>query len=130
MEVYRRRDDGPSFTDISLKGGWYTFSGRLNPGRYFMRLLPVVLLMGALFYVDQMGGPGWIKIFYIPLFISLASLVSRRAHDRSHKALVPIILTLIPFTTPFVVIYYMFVKGTPGKNQYGMNPLDYPFDIR
>jgi uncharacterized membrane protein YhaH (DUF805 family) len=122
-------EKAPGFTDISLKGGWYTFSGRLNRGRYFMRLLPVVLLMGALYYATLMGGPVWIHIFYIPLIISLASLVSRRAHDTGHKALVPIILTCTPLM-PLVVIYYMFKNGQHGTNAYGMDPLEYPFDIR
>lgn len=118
-------DDG--FTDRSLKGMWFTFDGRLNRMRYFLRALPVYLLLGAVGVIVPYVF--WLVVLYVPLLWSLLSLISRRAHDIGYRPWLLMLLHLIPLTSPFTALYLCFVHGAHGPNAYGLDPTEYPYDI-
>lgn len=131
-------DDG--FTSKSVKGMWFTFQGRLNRMRYFLRVMPVLLLQAAISYVVPMFL--WIGLLYIPLLWSQLSLISRRAHDMGFRPWLLMILSFIPMLLPGVFqlvglligmvtqLYLLIMKGDKGPNKFGLDPLEYPFDIR
>ncbi len=115
------------FTDRSLKGRWFCFDGGLNRMRFFIRALPVWLLMGAVWAVAQ--HVFWLYVVYLPLLWSLLSLVSRRAHDLGRGEWPVIIGTFIPVVNFFLSLYLLFAQGTAGPNEYGLDPLEYPYDV-
>lgn len=148
-EQQKRYPYGDGFTDKSLRGMWFDFHGRLNRMRYFMRALPVYLLLGA---VSAMSGSfPWLAIVYIPLFISLVSLMTRRAHDMNYRPYLLLFMFLAPFWAVlaylftgnaifavfilpmnllafFTSVYFLIMKGTKGPNKFGLDPLEYPYD--
>lgn len=123
--VYTTAD---GFTDKSLKGMWFTFEGRLNRMRYFMRVLPVYLLMGTVTAISR--HVLWLMILYLPILWSFYSLVTRRAHDLGLRHTAWIFLAAcLPVLNVFTGLYLLFRHGEHGPNEYGMDPTEYPYDI-
>lgn len=118
-------DDG--FTDRSVKGMWFTFDGRLNRMRYFLRVLPIYLLIGAVGAISQ--HVFWLVVLYVPLLWSLLSLISRRAHDLGYRPWLLMVLHLLPVTSFLAALYLLFFHGTRGANRFGLDPTEYPYDI-
>lgn len=116
------------FTDRSLKGMWFTFDGRLNRMRYFLRVLPVYLLAGAV--IVMMQHIWWMGLVYLPVLWSFMSLVARRAHDLGKSQWVWMLSACIPPFAFFVGLYLLFKHGERGPNQYGLDPTEYPYDVR
>ena len=125
MKAAYTTSDG--FTDRSLKGMWFTFEGRLNRMRYFMRVLPVYLLMGAV-YAISIHVP-WLAVLQLPILWSFYSLVSRRAHDLGHRPVWFFLAACLPVVNVPMGLYLLFKHGEYGANQYGMDPIEYPYDI-
>ncbi len=122
--AYRTAD---GFTDKSVKGMWFTFEGRLNRMRYFLRVLPVYLLMGAVYAITH--HVVWLAVLYLPILWSLLSLVSRRAHDLGREPWPFWIAVCLPVLNIAVGLYLLFKHGTHGANRYGLDPTEYPYDI-
>lgn len=148
-EQQKRYPHGDGFTDKSLRGMWFDFHGRLNRMRYFMRVLPIYLLLIAASLATKYVA--WLAIVYIPLFISLFSLMTRRAHDMNYRPWVLLFLFLMPLWTFILLLatkevllaammlpmnllscctslYFLIMKGTKGPNKFGLDPLEYPYD--
>lgn len=131
-------DDG--FTSRTVKGIWFTFEGRLNRMRYFQRILPVFLLSLALSQV--LSYFLWLGVFYIPLVWAQLTLITRRAHDMGFRPWALIAMSFLPPLLPgifsivgFLIyiitqLYLIIMKGDVGANKYGLDPLEYPSDIR
>lgn len=115
------------FTDKSVTGMWFTFDGRLNRMRYFLRVLPVYLLMGAVTAISQ--HVWWLCVAYLPILWSLFSLVSRRAHDLGHRPWPFWIAVCLPLVNLFAGLYLLLRHGEHGPNPYGLDPTEYPYDI-
>lgn len=135
------------FTDKSVKGMWFTFEGRLNRMRYFLRVLPVYLLMGAVYAITH--HVMWLAVLYVPILWSLLSLVARRAHDLGREPPLFWIAVCLPVAAGVAGLhlhvglgsaacmavgavsglYLLFKHGTHGANRYGLDPTEYPYDI-
>lgn len=116
------------FTDRSLKGMWFTFDGRLNRMRYFLRVLPVYLLAGAV--IVMMQHIWWMGLVYLPVLWSFMSLVARRAHDLGKSQWFWMIGVCLPVLNVVLGLYLLFKHGERGPNQYGLDPTEYPYDVR
>ncbi len=125
MQAAYTTPDG--FTDKSVRGMWFTFDGRLNRMRYFLRVLPVYLLMGAVWAI--MHHVWWLGVLYLPILWSFLSLVSRRAHDLGHSPWGWMIAACLPAVNVFAGLYLLFRHGAHGPNRYGLDPTEYPYDV-
>lgn len=122
----RRQEDG--FSSRTIRGLWFTFGGRLNRMRYFMRVLPVYLLAGAVSSVVEQFF--WIGLLYFPILWATLSLISRRSHDMGYRPWLLMILSFIPILGLATTVYLLIMKGDSGPNRFGPDPLEQPFDIR
>lgn len=61
----------------------------------------------------------------IGLLVPLLAVEARRFHDQDRSGWF-VLLNLIPYFGPLVVLVMMLLKGTPGDNSYGPDPLSTP----
>lgn len=116
------KNDG--FSDTSLTGLFFTFKGRLNRKRYFMRLLLLGIIEWLLFrLVDGFGLDPTSLVIMIPCWLASFSLISRRAHDTGHSAALFLVLWIIPIINVLAGLYLLFREGNTGANEYGPDPL-------
>jgi uncharacterized membrane protein YhaH (DUF805 family) len=109
------------------------FSGRARRKEYWMFTLFNVLISIALTFVDvlalghDMGDPESIGI--ISTIYSLAVLLPglavtiRRLHDTDRTGWW-VLIALIPLLGAIVLLVFMCLDGTRGKNRFGVNPKD------
>lgn len=105
---------------------YFSYTGRLNRLRYFLRILVVMILASVL-------GTLLAQItLYLAYPVSAIATVSavmlgiRRCHDLNRSGWF-YLLMFIPIIDFFVALYLLFAAGTPGPNQYGADPLDSQF---
>jgi len=120
-----------------------SFQGRINRQPYWLAAIAMGIVFGILFYVIMAAfgsitpsadpavpasmsfSPiGWVlmAILYIALiWVSLAVQV-KRWHDRD-KSGWWVIASLIPIVNIWAFIVTGFLRGTPGPNSYGEDPL-------
>lgn len=116
------KQDG--FSDTSLTGLFFTFKGRLNRKRYFLRLLLLGIVEWLLFrLVDGFGLDAASLVIMIPCWLASFSLISRRAHDTGHSAVLFLVLWIIPMINLLAGLYLLFREGDIGSNEYGPDPL-------
>lgn len=121
-----------------MKDLLFSFQGRVNRAPYwyvhlvisavhiviFAALVgPAVLSGDPRMMVNSAGAMSLISLLMIPvLWISLAVTV-KRCHDRD-KSGWWIFIVLVPLIGPiWFLIDVGFLRGTPGPNQYGVDPL-------
>ncbi len=109
-----------SWSDIVFKT-----RGRLNRKRYFIRTLIIELALNFILYGIVFGSTdSFVTMLFVNLMVSLflIPVAIRRLHDLNHSGPM-ILIRLIPIIGLFFALYLLFAAGTPGKNQYGPDPL-------
>jgi uncharacterized membrane protein YhaH (DUF805 family) len=117
---------------MDLKWLLFSFSGRVNRLPYWGLVLVMLALGAGLnFAVGDIGpgqqiatGPAILEAIVFVLFVWVGLAVQiKRWHDRDKSAWWAL-LNLIPLIgTLWVLIECGFLRGTPGTNRYGPDPL-------
>jgi uncharacterized membrane protein YhaH (DUF805 family) len=118
---------------LDIRNLLFSFSGRIPRSAFWISvciLFPLGVLVGFTPYVSEAGGiaKGIILTVYavwlvLSTWISLA-VYAKRWHDCSKSGWMTLVL-LIPVIGFFWFFGYLgFVRGTPGSNQFGDDPLE------
>jgi uncharacterized membrane protein YhaH (DUF805 family) len=118
---------------LDMRNLLFSFSGRIPRSAFWISvgiLFPLGVLLGFAPYVSEAGGiaKGIILTVYamwlvLSTWISLA-VYAKRWHDCSKSGWMTLVL-LIPVIGLFWFFGYLgFVRGTPGSNQFGDDPLE------
>jgi uncharacterized membrane protein YhaH (DUF805 family) len=105
----------------------FSFEGRINRKPYWMFILAVIGVAIALALVtspmgEMMQGIAHIALTLLVIWPGLA-MQAKRWHDRDKSAWW-ILINFIPFIGPlWVLIECGFLRGTPGQNRFGPDPL-------
>ncbi len=115
---------------MDWKNLYLSTEGRINRKAYFLGILPMaviglvaLIIDGAVgSYIGRSGiGVCQIISWGLLLWPSIA-LAVKRLHDRNRSGWF-VLLGYIPFVNFWIGIEVLFLKGTPGDNRYGANPL-------
>ena len=110
--------------------------GRLNRKPFFLRamvLVAITVAMQVLMNATENSAFA-VAIFValssivigVAIMISYVSLMIRRLNDLNKKTtfkIIFVVLGMLPVVGLLIMAYLMSVKGTPGANQYGADPL-------
>ena len=105
---------------------YFSYTGRLNRLRYFLRILVVMILASVLGTLLAQITPYLAYPVSAIATVSAVMLGIRRCHDLDRSGWF-YLLMFIPIIDLFVALYLLFAAGTPGPNQYGADPLDSQF---
>lgn len=114
------------------------FSGRSRRKEYWMFQLlmllvymPLGILMGIGAAMGSDNGPG--ALFYLALVAMLLLMLAvfipglavqvRRFHDQDKSGWF-VLFNLVPYVGGFVVLVFMCLRGTPGPNRFGDDPVN------
>jgi uncharacterized membrane protein YhaH (DUF805 family) len=99
------------------------FSGRARRKEYWMFLLFNTLVSIAIAVIDVvLGLPSILGILYsLGVLVPSIAVGIRRLHDTGRSGWWTFI-GLIPLIGWIVLIVFLAQEGTPGENQYGLNP--------
>lgn len=109
--------------DRTLGEKYFSYEGRLNRKRYFLRSLAlwlVCVFLGSILAV-LFAPIGFVAAAI--LLISSVMLSIRRLHDLNKSGWF-VLISFIPVIGFFWGLYLLFAKGTAGDNDYGADPLD------
>ena len=112
---------------------YFNFSGRARRKEYWMfTLINVIVFM--VFMVSIVGlrekgesapvsaaGLTLIVFYYLFTIIPSLSLCVRRFHDQDRSGWFALLL-LIPSLGPLIILVFMCIDGTKGKNRFGADP--------
>ena len=117
-----------------MKKEYFSFEGRLNRKKYFLRTLLVSLIYSIIMGVSMSvliggglyGNSSGLALLGTLLLIAssvvgtvmLFSFAVRRAHDLNHSGWYVLLGILI-----YPYVQFLFQKGTVGDNRYGPDPL-------
>lgn len=111
--------------------GWYLmvlkkymeFTGRSRRKEYWMFVLFNLIIAIGLGVIEAiLGIPGILSLLYgLAVLLPGIAVSIRRLHDTNRSGWW-LLIGLIPFIGAIVLIYFMVIDGTPGDNQYGVNP--------
>ena len=106
-----------------------SFSGRIPRSTFWLTaLLLAVVFIILLVALESIFGRSASLVLYPPFFWVMAALATKRLHDRG-KSPLWFLLALIPVLGPLWLLLELgFLRGTPGENRYGDDPLDYRAD--
>ncbi len=117
---------------MDLKWLLFSFEGRINRLPYWcVALVAFALGAGLNFAVGDLGpgrpmtaGPAILETLFVLLFVWIGLAVQiKRWHDRDKSGWWAL-MNLIPIVgTIWVLIECGFLRGTPGRNRYGPDPL-------
>lgn len=105
---------------------YFSYTGRLNRLRYFLRILVVMILASVLGTLLAQITPYLAYPVSAIATVSAVMLGIRRCHDLNRSGWF-YLLMFIPIIDFFVALYLLFAAETPGPNQYGADPLDSQF---
>lgn len=121
----------PGFQKVKMTLGHLLFSseGRISRSTYWYFCLSiagvgmVALLSDYVFgTIDSNSGYGYFySIFSLMSIITGIFVFIKRSHDLNWSGWY-ILLGFVPIANIIVVVYWAFVKGTVGKNNYGLDP--------
>lgn len=98
------------------------FSGRARRKEYWMFILINAIIAAAISTVDGMLSTVDLGLIYsLVVLIPTIAVTVRRLHDTDRSGWW-ILISLIPLVGGIVLLVFMAIDGTPGKNQYGSNP--------
>ncbi|HQR35963.1 MAG TPA: DUF805 domain-containing protein [Blastocatellia bacterium] len=106
-----------------------SFSGRIPRSTFWLAILSLAIVFVVLMVaIESMLGRSASLVLYLPLFWALAAVITKRLKDRG-KSPLWFLLVLIPVLGPLWILFETgFLRGTPGENHYGDDPLDYRAD--
>lgn len=106
-----------------------SFSGRIPRSTFWLTaLLLAVVFIILLVALESILGRSASLVLYPPFFWAMAALATKRLHDRG-KSPLWFLLVLIPVLGPLWLLLELgFLRGTPGENRYGDDPLVYRAD--
>ena len=133
----------------TFKETFFSFEGRLNRQRYWLRLLALMgIMLGSIALIASLFGAAHVmeKMYesptamyvvvalfsllamaaYVAMIVSSFSLLIRRLHDLNQSGWMSL-LSFVPLVSFGLGIYVGFFRGTDGPNQYGpdrLRPLD------
>ncbi len=110
----------------------FTFKGRSSRKEYITKvLLLTVCIITWVYTIDLYGNEDslfsflYVTILFvceIVLFFQYFPLTVRRLHDLNENGWY-VLITFLPFGQ-LLILWLMFIKGTPGHNKYGEPPSD------
>lgn len=112
---------------------WLKFSGRASRREYWVFALFYFLFDLAIAYYRSRGDIRrdliWVAVIFtvvvivlaVFLFIVYLSVSVRRLHDSGRDGAY-ILIHFIPFVGPFLILYFMILKGDESENHYGPPP--------
>jgi uncharacterized membrane protein YhaH (DUF805 family) len=107
---------------------FFSLSGRVGRGPYFLAGLFVLIVQMFLFYQvlrfpeGSAAGQGWALAFMVVAFVSLwanFALTVKRLHDFGRPGALALVTLIVGF---IVFIVLAFVRGDQGPNRYGDRP--------
>ena len=111
---------------------WFTVDGRATRFDYWMRWV-VPYFIGAVIAaflddilgtVNPTGGLGVIMVLYfIAAFWPNLAVGIKRCHDRGRSGWF-LLIGLVPLLNLWLLVELAFLRGTPGTNRFGADPLD------
>ncbi len=117
-----------------MKELYLNFNGRINRKKLLLGALPLVALSAAAVAVDAVTGSSVIRInnslsYGVAQLISIVLLIVpyyalsvKRLHDRDRSGWLAL-LGFVPLLNLWIAAEIFFLKGTPGNNKFGQNPL-------
>ena len=99
------------------------FTGRSRRKEYWMFALFNLLIAFGLGVVEGiLGSPGVLGGFYsLAVFIPAIAVGIRRLHDTDRSGWW-LLLILIPILGALALLVFLAQDGTPGENEFGVNP--------
>jgi len=105
------------------------FGGRARRKEYWFFCLFNVIIMAILAMIDQAMGGGGVKegvgllggIYSLAVLVPGLAVSVRRLHDTSRSGWW-LLIGFIPVIGVLVLLVFMLLDGTPGRNDYGANP--------
>jgi len=111
----------------------FDFQGRSSRLEYWWVQLFMVLVMlvpGFAYGLSEASGGGTLGsiaaillgLFFLINVIPTIAVTVRRFHDQNRSGWM-YLLSFIPYLGVFIIIIFMCLRGTPGENRFGMDPL-------
>ena len=102
-----------------------SFRGRISRSTFWLTILSLGLtFVVLLILIEKIFGRASSLALYPPFFWAFAAIVAKRLRDRG-KSPLWLALALIPLIGPlWLLIDIGLLRGTPGENRYGADPLD------
>lgn len=107
---------------FSLKSFYFSTSGRIGRGQYWLGSIPLAIIMTAAEFFFLEANTWLYLIVALPLITAGFSLSIKRAHDRNKTGWFTL-LFLVPIISLWPVIELGFFKGSSGNNKFGCDPL-------
>lgn len=114
---------------MSIGTLYFNTTGRINRKAYLVGILPLIGLTVAAFVIDQMVQSRVILDYGVFQLLALAlifwpslCLGIKRLHDRNRPWWF-VLLGYVPLVNVWIAVELMCLKGTPGKNVFGKDPL-------
>jgi uncharacterized membrane protein YhaH (DUF805 family) len=112
---------------------FFSFPGRIGRRQYWVALLLILLPMSICSALAAMlAASSGESFFYmllvllvmtiIPLLWASFAVVVKRCHDLNRSGWWSLLL-LVPYLGVLVVVVLGLMRGTPGQNEYGQDPL-------
>jgi uncharacterized membrane protein YhaH (DUF805 family)/Tfp pilus assembly protein PilE len=116
-------DDDQAYGEVSF----FNPSGRLNRLRYWAHgmtmaiafyavIIAGVLLMGQ---GSMFVGGAILAVGYIAMLVFSFIIVIQRLHDLNKSGWMSLLM-LVPLANIYLIVLVIFFKGTPGRNNYGL----------
>lgn len=102
-----------------------SFRGRISRSTFWLTTLLLTLaFIFLMISIESVFGRASSLVLYPPFFWAFAAVVTKRLRDRG-KSPVWLVLVLIPLIGPlWLLVELGLLRGTPGENRYGEDPLD------
>jgi len=121
--------EGQLITDDQAVGEikFFSPSSRINRLRYWahgavfaIAFYVILAISGALFlYASPWVGGPIMGLAYLALFVFSAIVMIQRLHDLNKTGWLWL-LALVPLANLYLLVILIFFKGTPGRNNYGL----------
>ena len=102
----------------------FSVNGRASRSDLWVRYwLPTLVSEFVAWLLDAMlGTDGFEYVLGLAVLASFLAVGARRFHDRNRTGWL-ILLSFIPLLNLWVILETWFLAGTPGRNDYGPEPL-------
>jgi uncharacterized membrane protein YhaH (DUF805 family)/Tfp pilus assembly major pilin PilA len=115
-------DDDQAYAEVKF----FSPGARVNRLRYWAHgmllsliLYPVMGIGGFLYSASTVAGTIVIGAAYIALVVGSVIIMIQRLHDLNKSGWMSL-LFLVPLANIYLIVLLIFFKGTPGRNDYGL----------